>query len=285
MDHVSTKPFNKPFNKPYEDRNTMSAFTQKEIAALTSGTVSSELKIAPLKSFIAATVTDRSEWDMMYITAWRVLSSMRALCERNTTDKIVYYWGIPFTPRSFTDKSGQSIRVHCILSSEQDEQTLAGIWKHEHTRLLTLFSNLADPAWKVVLEDFKLEEILFESIDIQSDFKLLTWVAKDGSLPVIADNAIFVRTHMGPKAVKAAEPECGNVRTIPKPKPQFSAPKVAGSEQRSKATGGERTYSRGNTPGFQHVDDSPFTNRKGENAKRHDRRKGKGKSRREKRDD
>ena len=68
-------------------------------------------------------------------------------------------------------------------------------------------------------------------------------------------------------------------------KPQFSAPKVAGSEQRSKATGGERTYSRGNTPGIQHVDDSPFTNRKGENAKRHDRRKGKGKSRREKWDD
>ena len=101
MDHVSTKPFNKPFNKPYEDRNTMSAFTQKEIAALTSGTVSSELKIAPLKSFIATTVTDRSEWDMMYITAWRVLSSMRALCERNTTDKIVYYWGHPIYASQF----------------------------------------------------------------------------------------------------------------------------------------------------------------------------------------
>lgn len=55
-----------PFNKPYEARNTMSAFTQKEIAALTSGTVSSELKKSPA-SFIAATVTDRSEWDMMYI--------------------------------------------------------------------------------------------------------------------------------------------------------------------------------------------------------------------------
>lgn len=264
-------------NKPYDARNTMSAFTQKEVAVLTGGSFC-ELKVPPLKSFIAATVPDRCDWDAVYITAWRVLSSMRALCERNTTDKIVYYWGVPFTPRSYTDKNGQETRVHCILSSEQDEQTLVGIWKHEHSRLLTLLTNLADPKWKSVLEDFKLEEILFEPVDIHAEYKLLTWVAKDESLPIIADNAIFIRTSMGPKTDKAARaPECGNV---PKPKPHFSNAKVAGSDQRSKATGAERTYSRGNTPGILQADESPYTSRKGDNAKRHDRRsKGKNKQR------
>lgn len=280
------------FNKPFETRNTMSAFTQKEIAALTTSTkhLPADLKIPPLKAFIAEVVSDRAEWDTMYIAAWRILTSMRALCERNTTDKIIYYWGIPFTPRSFTDKNGQSVRVHCILSSEADEQQLMGIWKHDHGRLTTLFTALADPQYKNVLEDFKLEEILFESIDLQSEYKLLTWVAKEGTLPIIADNAVFIRTAVQPRSDKAkrapaGKPESGNIHTIPKPKPHFANGKVAGTDQRNKATGGERAYSRGNTPTLQHVDDSPYSNRKGENAKRHDRRKAGGKKRRNKWDD
>lgn len=261
---------------PTETRNVMSAFSQKEIAALLKPAQPTDLKINALKQFIARIVPEQAQWDQMYIMAWRALSSMRGLCERNTTDKVFWYWGVPYTPRNYTSKAGQNVQVRCMLSSEYDDTLLAGIWKHEHSRLLTLYTELAKPEARPVWEEFMLGEILFESIDIQSDYKLLTWVAKDESLPIVADNGIFVR--MATPGASVDKPECGSIFTPPKPAPA----KVSGTfsdvarmrvdVSRNPKRTDTTAYSRGNAFGIQPTDESPYDSRKGANAKLHDRR-------------
>lgn len=296
MDHVSIKPFNKPFNKPYEDRNTMSAFSAKEVAVLSGNTNVVGLKIHPLKEFIARRYP-QSEWDQAYIMAWQILTAMATLTKRNTTPRVTWYWGIPYTPRSY-QKDGAEFRIPYIATSEADENTLPSIWKHEHGRLLTLLRALGSrPAGDDIYTEFELHEVRLNDVDRMGNHVQLSWRPKAGCAPFQATNAMFIRTSLQGKddsglkvqnsgLTGAARADnkitdmYGSKGVVGLPKPGIDDPK-----RRPLETRGERTYARGQTPVLTHVDDSPYSNRKGENAKRHDRRKAGGKNRRSKWDD
>lgn len=275
----------KPFNKPYEVRNTMSAFSAKEVAALSGNTNVTGLKIHPLKTLIAARYPE-SEWDQAYIMAWQVLTAMATLTKRNTTDRLTWYWGIPYTPRTMI-QAGVEQRVPYIATSANDESTLPGIWKHEHGRLLTLLNILATrDVNDEVYVAFELSEVRLFDFDVTGNHILLKWKAAPGVTKVIAENAMFIRTSLMPKGDKVknsglsgAHHNTGN---------KFSDMHGGkGIVEKSPRTEQKRpaAYTRGQTPVLAHVDDNPYNNRKGENAKRHNRRKAGGKNRRNHWDD
>lgn len=281
MEKVSVK----PFTKPYEVRNTMSAFSAKEVAALTGNTNITGLKIHPLKTLIACRYP-QSEWDQAYIMAWQILTAMAKLAKRPTTERITWYWGIPYSPRSLQREDGE-FRIPYIATSADDEDTLPAIWKHEHNRLITLLKVLTGPqVGNDVYDAFELANVQLLDVDRSGHHVMLQWSAKAGTATHCANNAIFIRTTLIPKGEKVqnaglsgAHHNTGN---------KFSdmhggkgiVEKSPRAEQKRPGA-----YTRGQTPVLAHVDDNPYANRKGENAKRHNRRKAGGKNRRNHWDD
>jgi hypothetical protein len=278
MEHVSVK----PFNKPYEAHVTMSAFSAKEVAVLTGNTNVTGLKIHPLKTLIASRYP-QAEWDQAYIMAWQILTALSRLAKRPTTERVTWYWGIPYSPRSIKKADGE-YRIPYIATSVDDEETLPSIWKHEHNRLMTMLKVLASPqVSNEVYDAFDLAEIRLIDVDLSGYHVMLQWYGKEGTVEHNAANAIFIRTALMPKGEKVQNSgltgtPSGNKITdfnagkgvVELPPARADDAKRRGVETRK--PNGERTYSRGNTPVIQHVDDSPYTSRKGENAKRHDRR-------------
>lgn len=278
MEKVSVK----PFTKPYEVRNTMSAFSAKEVAALTGNTNITGLKIHPLKTLIACRYP-QSEWDQAYIMAWQILTAMAKLAKRPTTERITWYWGIPYSPRSLQREDGE-YRIPYIATSADDEDTLPAIWKHEHNRLITLLKVLTGPqVGNDVYDAFELANVQLLDVDRSGHHVMLQWSAKAGTATHCANNAMFIRTTLIPKGEKVQNAGLsgahhtgskitdkygtkGIVETLPRHKPA-----------RTDLNGPGRGFT---TPLAYHFDDAPSSNRKGENAKRHDRRnKGKNKKR------
>ena len=299
MEHVSVKPFNKPF----EAHPTMSAFSAKEVAVLTGKANLSGLNIHPLKQLIAARYP-QAEWDQAYIMAWQILSAMSKLAKRPTTSRVTWYWGIPYSPRTIT-RDGVEQRVPYIATSVEDEETLPAIWKHDHGRLLTMLKVLSSPAvGNDVYDEFDLEGIYLVDVDRAGCHIMLQWFAKEGTTAHRPANAMFIRTTLIPKGEKVQNAgmsgahHTGNKITdmhgskgIVEMDPKFiSKNDVSRKDRKPKAemtprhkpartdlNGPGRGFT---TPLVYHFDDVPGSNRKGENAKRHDRRnKGKNKNR------
>lgn len=293
MDHVSTKPFNKPFNKPYEDRNTMSAFSAKEVAVLSGNTNVVGLKIHPLKEFIARRYP-QSEWDQAYIMAWQILTAMATLTKRNTTPRVTWYWGIPYTPRSY-QKDGAEFRIPYIATSEADENTLPSIWKHEHGRLLTLLRALGSrPAGDDIYTEFELHEVRLNDVDRMGNHVQLSWRPKAGCAPFQATNAMFIRTSLQGKDDSGLKVQNSGLSGAHHTGNKFSdtfggkgivemEPKFISKEsvsRKARDTTADLVGRGPVTPLVFHFEDVPGGNRKGENAKRHNRRaKAKNKSR------
>lgn len=275
MENVSVK----PFNKPYEVRNTMSAFSAKEVAALTGNTNVTGLKIHPLKTLIAFRYP-QSEWDQAYIMAWQILTAMAKLAKRPTTERVTWYWGIPYSPRSIKREDGE-FRIPYIATSADDEDTLPAIWKHEHNRLITLLKVLTGPqVGNDVYDAFELANVELLDVDRSGYHVMLQWSAKAGAAEHCANCAMFIRTSLIPKGEKVQNSGLTGAPSGNKFTDRFGTKGIVeptnkivrDTGHRRKETGSETTYGRGQTPGLLHVDDYPYTSRKGENAKRHDRR-------------
>ena len=268
MEHVSVK----PLNKPYEAHATMSAFSAKEVAVLTGNTAITGLKIHPLKTLIA-TRYPQSEWDQAYIMAWQILTAMSRLAKRPTTERITWYWGIPYAPRSIKKADGE-YRIPYIATSADDEETLPSIWKHEHNRLMTMLKVLSSQEVNgEVYDAFDLAEIRLLDVDLSGYHVMLQWYGKEGTVEHNAANAIFIRTALMPKGEKVQNSGLTGAPSGSKITDRFGSKGVVETTAKPrKETGRETTYGRGQTPGILHTDDYPYTSRKGENAKRHDRR-------------
>lgn len=174
------------------ERNTMSAFTAKEVAALSGKANVVDIKINALKTFIAGHYPQQKDWDPMYIMAWQVLSAMQALSKRATTDRVIWNWGIPFTPRSYHDNNQQEIPVRCICTSESDERQLTGVWKHEREPLMGLLYALADRKPQGVLDEFEIDDISMRDMDIHGKHVVLEWHGKN--VAHLATHRIFLIT-------------------------------------------------------------------------------------------
>ena len=283
MEKVSVK----PFTKPYEVRNTMSAFSAKEVAALTGNTNITGLKIHPLKTLISCRYP-QSEWDQAYIMAWQILTAMAKLAKRPTTERITWYWGIPYSPRSLQREDGE-FRIPYIATSADDEDTLPAIWKHEHNRLITLLKVLTGPqVGNDVYDAFELANVQLLDVDRSGHHVMLQWSAKAGTATHCANNAMFIRTTLIPKGEKVQNsglsggPSGGNVSHFNGGKHAISErPSFVSKESVRRPSENSDGMGRGmKTPLVFHYDAPPAGNRKGENAKRHDRRnKGKNKKR------
>ena len=215
--------------------------------------------------------------------AWQILTAMAKLAKRPTTERITWYWGIPYSPRSLQREDGE-FRIPYIATSADDEDTLPAIWKHEHNRLITLLKVLTGPqVGNDVYDAFELANVQLLDVDRSGHHVMLQWSAKAGTATHCANNAMFIRTTLIPKGEKVQNAGLsgahhtgskitdkygtkGIVETLPRHKPA-----------RTDLNGPGRGFT---TPLVYHFDDVPGSNRKGENAKRHDRRnKGKNKNR------
>lgn len=261
------------------ERNTMSAFTAKEVAALSGNANVVDIKINALKTFIAGQYPDQAKWDQMYIMAWQVLSAMQALSKRATTDRVIWNWGIPFTPRSYHDINQQEVPVRCIASSESDERHLTGVWKHEREPLMGLLYALADRKPQGVMDEFEIDDLSMRDVDFHGKHVVLEWHGKN--VEHLATHRIFLITkfptkttdrHGGKGAVDGDYD--GNTH-----RPRSFDKKVNVGTVGAVSTPTERTYrtpaAKPARPAFQMPlsGDGDSGGRKHDNAKRHARRK------------